>query len=345
MSGGAFEPAPSPDGRIFFMALEPDGYALRVLEKAEPVSPRAAAARSLVPALPPAPSTPTVFAAQPVPPSHPYGLGHQELGWIFSGNSAPSAHNTEVGVRSGDVVGRLDAIALASFGNASSPRGGSLALAYRGLPVEIDAHVFKSREPLIDHGIDQHGIELRGIWRSYFEASEIAVESGVLARKPNGLGFFVARGRREQSESSEAVELSAESHHARAWARGETKLAGIRFGAEAQRDQGDVTVGGVAPSILPRSAFASRVVDPALDTAALAGRNYAGGRVDATVNDTFTFFFRQHRLDQKLDVKGIEIRGRTPATPLLKLPALGFSIGGARVEHRNRYWLAVRIEP
>jgi hypothetical protein len=341
MSGAAFEPAPSPDGRIFFMALEPDGYTVRVLDKAEPVAPRTAATRSLVPALPPAPSTPTVFASQRVPPSHAYGLGHQELGWIFSGNSAPSAHNTEVGIRSGDVVGRLDAIALASLGNATSPRGGSLALAYHGLPVEIDAHVFKSREPLID----QHGMELRGIWRSYSEGSEIAVESGILARKPDSLGFFVARGRLEQSESSEAAELSAESHHARAWARGETKVAGIRFGAEGERDQGDVTVGGVAPSILPRSAFANRVIDPALDTATLAGRNYTGGRIDATFNDTFTLFVRQHRLGEKLDVRGIEIRGRTPATPLLKLPALGFSIGGARVEGRNRYWLAVRIEP
>jgi hypothetical protein len=340
MSGGAFEPAPAPDGRIFFMALEPDGYTVRVLEKAEPAPPRTAAARSLVPALPPAPSTPAVFASRPVPPSHAYGLGQQELGWIFSGNSAPSAHNTEVGIKSGDVVGRLDAIALASFGNASSPRGGSLALAYRGLPVEVDAQAFKSREPLVD----QHGMEWRGIWRSYFEASEIALESGVLARRPKSLGFFVARGRLEQSDSDESVELSGESHHARAWARGETKVAGIRFGAEAQRDQGDVTVGGVAPSILPRSAFADRIIDPALDTATLAGRNYTGGRVDATF-DEFTFFVRRHRLGERLDVKGIELSGRMPATPLLKLPALGYSIGGARVGQRNRYWLAVRIEP
>jgi len=323
------------------MSLEPDGYAIRVLDKVEPAPPRTAASRSFVPALPPAPSTPVVFAAQPVPPSHAYGLGHQDLGWILSGNDAPSAHNTEAGIKSSDVVGRFDAIALASFGNAKSPRGATLAVAYHALPIEIDAQAFRSREPLFD----QRGVELRGVWNAYFEASELGIETGALARHPSSLGFFVARGRLYQTDSSESVELSGESHHARAWARGEMKLAGIRFGAEAQHDQGELTVGGVAPSILPRSAIANRVIDPALDSATLAGRNYSGGRIDATFSNTFTFFFRQHRRGEKLDVKGVEIRGRMPATPLLKLPALSLSIGGARVQQRNRYWLAVRIEP
>jgi Tol biopolymer transport system component len=339
-SGGAFEPAPSPDGRLFFMSLERDGYTMRVLDRVEPAPPRTALTRSLVPALPPARSTPAIFASQPIPPSRAYGLGHQELGWIFSGNSAPSAHNTEVGVRSGDVVGRFDAVAMASFGNHDSPRGGSIAVAYRGLPVEIDAQAFREREPLLD----QHGLELRGVWQGETETSHIAIEAGALARHPSSLGFFSARGRMRQTDSSEAIELSAESHHARAWARGEMKIAGIRFGAEGQRDQGSVTVGGVAPSILPRSAFANRIIDPALETATLAGRNYSGGRVDATWS-SFTFFLQQHRLGERIDVKGVELRGQMPATPILKLPALGLSIGGARVERRNRFWVSVRIEP
>ncbi|HEX3109481.1 MAG TPA: hypothetical protein VHU41_10340, partial [Thermoanaerobaculia bacterium] len=338
MSGAAFSPAPSPDGRIFFMSLERDGYTLRVLDKVETAPPRTALSRSLVPALPPAPSTPVRFASHPVPPSHPYGLGHQELGWFVSGNDAPSMHNTELGLRSGDVVGRFEAVAIASLGKE---HGESVAVAYRGLPIELDAHAFTSREPLID----QHGIELRGIFRSYFDAGAVTVESGALARRPSSLGFFDARGRLAQTDSSESLELAAESHHARARARGEMKLAGIRFGAEAERDQGDVTVGGIAPSILPRSAVANRVLDPALDTATLAGRNYSGGRIDATFGDALTFFVRQHRLGEKLNVEGVEIRDRMPATPLLKLPALGLSIGGARAQGRNRYWIAVRIEP
>jgi WD40 repeat protein len=339
-AGAAFEPAPSPDGRLFFMSLEPDGYTLRVLDRAEPAPERTAAARSLVPALPPAPSTPTAFASQPVPPSRAYGLGHQELGWILSGNSAPSANTTEIGVRSGDVVGRIDAVAIASFGNRDAPRGGTIAVAYRGLPIELDAQAFSVREPLLD----QRGLELRGVWRAAFETSDIAIESGALMRHPSSLGFFTARGRMQQTDSSELLELSGESRHARIRGRGEMKLGGIRFGAEAQRDVGNITVGGVAPSILPRSAFANRIIDPALETATLAGRNYSGGRVDATVS-SFTFFFRRHRLGETLDVKGIEVNARMPATPILKLPALGISIGGARVERRNRYWVAVRIEP
>ncbi|HEX3580948.1 MAG TPA: hypothetical protein VH087_04245, partial [Thermoanaerobaculia bacterium] len=334
MSGAAFEPAPSPDGRVFFMALERDGFTLRVLDKIEPAPPRTESARSLVPALPPTPSTPVVYASQPVPPLRPYGLGHQELGWILAGNDAPSMHNTEIGIRSGDVVGRFDALAIASFG---TERGASLAVAYRGLPTEIDTQAYRSR--------DQHGIELRGVWRSYFEAGAVDVEGGALARHPSSLGFFVARATAAQTDRRESIELAAESHHQRVWARGEMKLFGIRFGAEAQRDQGDVTVGGIASSILPRSAIANRVLDPALDTETLAGRNYTGGRIDATLNDAFTFFVRQHRLGEKLNVEGIEVRRRIPPTPLLKLPALGLSIGGARAEGRNRYWIALRIEP
>ncbi len=253
---------------------------------------------------------------------------------MISGNDAPSAHNTEIGIRSGDVVGRFDAVAIASLGKE---RGGSLAFAYRGLPIEADAHLF--------HAIDQHGIELRAIWRSHFETGQIAIESGALARHASSLGFFVARGVLEQTDSREAVVLAAESHHQRAWARGEMKLAAIRFGAEGQRDEGAVTVGGVAPSILPRSAIANRVIDPALETATLAGRNYTGGRIDATLNGAFTFFVQQHRLGEKLNVKGVEVNTKVPATPLLKLPALGLSIGGARVRQHNRYWIAVRIEP
>ncbi|HET8773576.1 MAG TPA: hypothetical protein VFP80_07290, partial [Thermoanaerobaculia bacterium] len=45
-SGGAFEPAPSKDGRIFFMSLEPDGYVVRVLEERRPLERRPLAGRS-----------------------------------------------------------------------------------------------------------------------------------------------------------------------------------------------------------------------------------------------------------------------------------------------------------
>src|SRR5206468_9942594 len=78
MSGGAFQPAPSPDGRLFFMALDPDGFNVRVLTHVEPAPPRTPFDRSLVPALPPARATPVAFAAQPLPPSRPYGIGRQE---------------------------------------------------------------------------------------------------------------------------------------------------------------------------------------------------------------------------------------------------------------------------
>ncbi|HEX9982841.1 MAG TPA: hypothetical protein VGF69_06235, partial [Thermoanaerobaculia bacterium] len=77
-SGGAFDPAPAKD-RIFFMGLEPDGLVVRVLTPAETPPAQRLFDRPLVPALPPEPSRPTVFAAQELPPARPYGIGRQEF--------------------------------------------------------------------------------------------------------------------------------------------------------------------------------------------------------------------------------------------------------------------------
>jgi hypothetical protein len=43
--GGAFDPAPSSDGRVFFMSLEPDGYVVRMLDKLRRIRRRTADAR------------------------------------------------------------------------------------------------------------------------------------------------------------------------------------------------------------------------------------------------------------------------------------------------------------
>ncbi|MGZ8869043.1 MAG: TolB family protein, partial [Thermoanaerobaculia bacterium] len=56
--GGALQPAPSPDGRVFFMSLEPEGFELRVITPAE-IAARPPLDPSLVPAIPPRPPAAT----------------------------------------------------------------------------------------------------------------------------------------------------------------------------------------------------------------------------------------------------------------------------------------------
>jgi hypothetical protein len=86
------------------------------------------------------------FARAEVSLGRPYGLGRQELFALLGGSASSSGGVWELGVRGGDVVGRLDWLALGSLGEQGWPRGGALAGAWRGWPVEVGTHVFHSRE-------------------------------------------------------------------------------------------------------------------------------------------------------------------------------------------------------
>src|SRR5256885_616512 len=68
MSGMALDPAPAPDGSIYFMSLEPDGFVVRKLSGGEALAPVPLQTRTGAPT-----------TAQPIPPSHPYGIGRQEF--------------------------------------------------------------------------------------------------------------------------------------------------------------------------------------------------------------------------------------------------------------------------
>ena len=351
-SGGAFQPAPSPDGRVFFMALDPDGFNVRVLPRVEPAPPRTAFNRSLVPALPPQRTTPVNYAAQTLPTPRQYGLGRQEPTWIVSGNDAPSAHTSEIGVRAGDVIGRLDTIAVASIGNDRSPRGASIATLWQGWPIALRAQAYSAREPIGK----QHGLELRGLWSGVYPLYDLDLAAGVLwsagasriDAPPSRGGFFNAGIHAHQRQLREHFAIAAESKHARAFGRVEARVGGIRFGAEAQRDQSrhaeNILLGGVAPTILPESTIANRIIDPALETATLAGARYTGARVDLSLSGV-TLFYRQHRMNERLNEEGVEIAARMPAMPLLKTPALDLTAGAAHVLQRTRWWIGVRLSP
>ncbi|MBV8200256.1 MAG: PD40 domain-containing protein [Acidobacteria bacterium] len=174
--GGAFAPAPTPDGKgLFYLSLEPDGLDLRRLDLGaqRPPLPEVAMPSDLAPAVrpaAPAASPPPLSALSPLstaispsplilspPPSgpppgpppasgQPYGLGRQELLPLAGGAAGNAGGTLELGVRSGDLLGRLDVLALAGIGTAGAPRGGALAAAFRGLPVELGLHAFDVRE-------------------------------------------------------------------------------------------------------------------------------------------------------------------------------------------------------
>jgi hypothetical protein len=327
MSGGAFQPAPSPDGRLFFMALEPDGFKLHVLPRVDVVTPLPATRRNAG----------TTFESRTTSPPRPYGIGRQERTWILSGNDAPGAHTTEAGVRIGDVVGRLDTIVVASFGDI---RGATIAPLWRGLPIALGAQAYEAREAIGK----QHGLEMRASWNAVYPLHDVAISGGVLARSPSSLAFFSSRIRFHQLKTREDLAFSAESHHTRLFGRFEGKVGQLKIGGEAQRDQ-HALVGGVASTILPLSAVADRVLDPALETGTLRGTHYTGARADVSL-DGVTLFYRQHRMDgERLNVEGVEAARRLPAMPIIKAPAVDVTAGVARVVHRTRWWIGVRLSP
>ncbi|HET7436675.1 MAG TPA: hypothetical protein VFN10_18345 [Thermoanaerobaculia bacterium] len=367
--GGAFWPAPSPDGRTFFMSLEPDGYVLRVLPAGAPTSAPVSFANraSLVPALPPEPPAATPFAAQAFGTPHPYGVGKQEWSWFAGQNFAPDHHATEIGIRLGDFAGRLDTIAIASIASKDAPDGFALATAWRGWPVDVLLHAFTSNRRLTLPGgervkDDDRGAELRGSWSRMSALHRFTIDAGLLTSDARDLGFVDARAGAHQLRGSlradEELRVEADSGdatHYRIAAAASLKAGSLRFGARAQHDHisdGSLALGGLASSIVPRSGYYTKVLDPALPAGTLHGDTYNGWRVDAVLPVVpLTAFYQRHELSsERVSLAGAEVAVSVPPNPILKSPAFDMTLGVARIldaplEGDTKWWLGLRWRP
>jgi Tol biopolymer transport system component len=345
-AGGAFDGAPSPDGRLFFMSLDPDGYVVRLLDAMQPAPVPPLLDAALVPAIPPAAlSAPPTFVAQPVTP-HAYGVGRQELGWFASTNFAPDQQAFELGVRFGDVVGRLDTLIIGSLGRDDSPEGGAIATAWRGWPVELLAHAFTTD--------GENGLEVRGLWSRRFPQSRLTLEAGALSDDLLfGSAAFSTRQVLGASSLDETVRVDLDDDHYRGIASLAYRTGTFRIAGRYQHDGGTrVTLGGLPSSILPRSAYAHRVLDPSLPVAARAGEDYDGWRIESTVPGVpLTAFYQRHTLDgASLSLAGAQLEFHTDPDPVLKFPALDLTLGVARVLDEplrgdTQWWLGMRWRP
>ena len=356
-AGGAFQPAPASDGRVFFMSLDPDGYVVRVLPSAAPApAPRPVYEASLVPAIPPPSPAVQPFAAQEVGAPRPYGLGRQDFGWFLGQNVAPGQHATELGVRFGDVVGRLDTLVIGSLANDQGQRGAALVSSWRGWPVEVVAHAFRVEEgPLT-----RDGVEVRGIWTRRAALHNFTLEGGGLAGEPRALVFAEAAVTTRQVSTawsaSEGLRLSADTGddtHWRAVATGAFRFGGLRLAGRYEHDDGaSLEVGGLPSSIVPRSAFATRVLDPALPPRTLTGSAYDGWRVEAlTPFLPFTAFYQRHDMgDDRLSLAGLEVKANAGPFPILKVPGVDVTLGVAHIfdapfADETKWWLGIRWRP
>jgi hypothetical protein len=339
-SGAAVDAAPSPDGSLFFMSLDPDGFVVRHLEDVAPALGRRSIAdeRSLVPALPPKPATPVALRDDPVTPRN-YGIGRQEFATLFGGQHTPHGSSNELGIRLGDVVGRLDTIAILATGGGSLPRGGAIASTWRGWPIATTLHLFKAD--------DLRGAELRGEWTAVFPLSQLTLDGGALAARGDHRAFVRgAFSTRQRRIATESLSVAFDSdRHARATLGAWLKLGELRFGGaltEAHR----MSVGGTTTSIEPDALLVGRILDPALDRNALAADHYRGERIEVA-SGLLTAFFQRHHAQTNIDVAGVEASIAIPPMPLLKSAGMDLLAGIARVrpEDRTRAWVALRWRP
>ncbi|HEV7766245.1 MAG TPA: hypothetical protein VGQ76_14665 [Thermoanaerobaculia bacterium] len=343
--GGAFDAAPSSDGRLYFMSLDPDGYVVRVLDTITPAPPPPTLDASLVPAIPPQPTTPATFAAQPVT-SRPYGIGRQELGWFASTNVSPNLQVLEVGVRLGDVVGRLDTLFIGSFGRNDGLDGFAIASAWRGWPIQVHAHAFTTE--------NRDGVELRGRWSRVFPQSALTFDAGVLTDDVLfGSAAFTTRQVSGSRTFEESIRVEADDDHHRAIASVAYRAGSLRVAARYQHDGGArVTLGGLASSVTPRSASVRRLFDGALPVAILGGDDYDGWRVESTVPGMpFSAFYQRHTLDgTSLSLVGAQFELHADQNPILKLPGLDLTLGAAHIldaplKGETKWWLGMRWRP
>ncbi|HEY7113481.1 MAG TPA: hypothetical protein VIA45_11165 [Thermoanaerobaculia bacterium] len=188
VTGGAFSPAPTPDGSAaFFLEMTAKGIDIRRLPL--PAKPLTSIAReaSDFPILPPPSLAPKTFSVADVSAPRPYDALAAPAIRVASGFTAgPSGNSYQSGVEGRDVIGRLGWQALGAFGNAAGPRGGSLAVAWEGLPARLTLQMFSSLEkpgsqrlvPRPELDAQRWGLFANGSWERPFDGARVGAEAG-----------------------------------------------------------------------------------------------------------------------------------------------------------------------
>ncbi|MEA2344649.1 MAG: hypothetical protein QOF63_2818 [Thermoanaerobaculia bacterium] len=338
-AGMALSPAPSLDGSLYFMSLDPDGFVVRHLAEPTPLPTSTLTFdRSLVPALPPPLATPVALHDAPVAP-HPYGLGRQEWSTTFGGQYTPFGSTTEFGLRLGDVAGRLDTLILGAISTHDLPRGLAIASVWRGLPIAIAAHAFDARET--------RGLELRATRDAVFPLSHLSISAGALAAQHRNRAFIDAHfTTRQRRMASERIDLAADSaNHLHATARAAVRAGALTLGAALSTGR-HLTLGGTASSIEPDSLLFDRILDPAFARDSLIASTYRAERLSIELG-SLAAFWQRHHLGTDIDLYGVESNFSIPAMPLVKTPALQLTAGVAelRMARKIRGWVGVRWTP
>ena len=175
VTGGAFDPAPTPDGRtLYFLDFAARGISVRrlALGTAKPEAGESEADAFPILPRPSSGVAEATFPAEPAAAPKPYDLWETQavrplLGFSFG----PSGNTVQLGADGADVLGRFHAIAVGSMGDAIGPRGGAIEAAYRGFPVALTASVFSAIEKPGNQGLVPRPAFDEQRWGGFFEAA------------------------------------------------------------------------------------------------------------------------------------------------------------------------------
>ncbi len=334
--GAALAPAPAGT-TLYFLGLQADGLDVRRIEVGEvpPAARPSALTADLAPAVRPVPPPqPEPLQLAAVAPGRPYGLGRQEPGLIVGGAVAPSARGWELGVRLGDVVGRLDAFTVGATGEGG-PRGGTVAAAWRGLPVTLSVQLFDASErpsrqpreiPGLGEALDQdlRGAELAAAWVHRWLAGTLDLAGGAaLSRvEPSGrasvmrrVAFTNARLAYTPSRGTLAfpslveLRLGAGRTADNGWRRlGGTVATGVLRGdtgitflwrrdtsRDTTLDLDRLQLGGVLSTVLPGSVLGGRIPVAALPAGTRIGDEHEEQKAAVQIGG-LPLFYERHRI-------------------------------------------------
>jgi hypothetical protein len=147
----------------------------------------------------PSPPADTATASCPVPAlagdeSRPYGRGPTTYSSLLGGGFSPSANHVVSGWRGGDVVGRWEAVAIASASSSGAETGGIVSAAWRGwrLPIELHGYSVErrpSQQPEVVPGLGEsldlveRGFALESGWRDAAEHRTLKLDVALMAHK------------------------------------------------------------------------------------------------------------------------------------------------------------------
>jgi len=307
VTGGAFAPAPSPDGRwVYFLSMTAKGVDVRRLDLGAPGPPSAA----LV-AAPAASASPAISESETARPRSYDAWKELTVRPFVNFAVGPSGASVQPGVDVGDTIGRLHAMAAGSLGNAAGPRGGMGAIAWRALPVAIAVQGFTAIEkpgaqglaPRPELDAQRSGGWLSLEWGRPFSWGRISAEAGgggtrveafaldrsfwrALGSAAGEIALRHTRGRWGWAAALDAF-AAAGSTDGAAWRQGagSAALSGItpaatltgsgRWGGTGGAPSPfDVFWIGGAPSLLfPEGLDRNRIFDPALPSAVQIGKS------------------------------------------------------------------------